>query len=438
MPIGNRHYRRSPSPPSQDSFGGSISQDPLEQYLASTKQFDVPLSHLGETPTQEVIHPDTDPDVTLPDASEHKELVEAAMRKYEATRANMTSASSSNRIGNILVAATPSNSGESAGPSQHKDGFSFRRLDRENASQESTQPFDFDQSPSSFDRLLDQGLVDAREPTPEPTPEPTQPNEPEPTQANVSVTVEPPTTHATTTAGGQSNRQQRSKSPGWIAPTPSAAVASSNPRSMLRMVDPTNVYRIARMRQLAGDVEPPSYVTTAPGGTEAQPSHVQETQPSHVEETAPSNPRPSAQPTPRKDKLPAQHGHQYRGGDGYQEPGDALDVVPDSEPLRAGPSGPTPSRTRDTGQGPSKKPFCPLSPMSEDESGDIVSSAYEGKEQSEDDEDDVPLAVKAALKGAAVEASAVLPSGENTRSRHPRSAGPPAQSKVNRFIPSEA
>ncbi|KIK97506.1 hypothetical protein PAXRUDRAFT_824849 [Paxillus rubicundulus Ve08.2h10] len=422
MPTENRYYRRSPSLPSQDSFGGSISQDPLEQYLASTKQFDVPLSHLGETPTQEVIHPDTNPDVTLPDASEHKEFLEVAMRKYEATRANMSSTSSADRIGNILVAATPSNSGDSAGPSQHKDDFSFRRPDRENASQESTQPFDFDQSPSSFDRLLDQGLVDPREPTPEPT----QPIEPEPTPANVSVVVEPLTMHAATTTDGQSNRQQRSESSDWIAPTLSAVVAASNPRSLLRMVDPYNAYRIAKMRQMAGDVEPPSYVTTAPRGTEGQPSRVQETQPYHVEETAPFNPPPSAQPTPRKDKLPAHH----RGGGEYQEPGDALDVVPDSEPLRAGPSAPTPGPTRDTGQGPSKKPFCPISPMSEHESGDIVPTSYEVEDQSEDDDDDVPLAVKAASKGAAIEASAVLRSGRNMRSRHPRSAGPSAQSKA--------
>lgn len=199
------------------------------------------------------------------------------------------------------------------------------------------------------------------------------------------------------------------------------------------MVNPDNKYRIARMRQIAGDVEPPSYVTSRVTATqpshlvETQPSGYVETQPSHVEETPSFKPPPQVQPHARAGKAPAQTstGYQFRRADPHPETDDVLDVVPDSEPLRAGPSGaPTPCRTRGPNRSPSKKPFHPLSPMSEHGSGELVPDSYEVEEQSEADDEDVPLAVKVNSK-APGKAPVVTPSEENSRAlRKPKSVAP--------------
>lgn len=382
MPVGDRHYRRSPSFPSQDSFGGSVSQDPAARYLASAKQFDVPLSDLGETPTQEVIHSPTDPGMTLPDASEHKEFLDAAMRKYEAERANRPT---SNRHPNVLVVATPSNSGGSSGTPQHKDDFSFPKDGPDLVGQESR--FEFNGS-SSFDKMLDQDLADA----PDPTPEPIQINKIEHPQAGGHVDCS--TKDNIPTAPLRSN-ERRSPSPPfeWIAPAPSAAVASSNPRSLLRIVHPAHQYRIAKMRNLAGNVEPRSHIT---GEEETQSSHMEEMQcptggSTHL------NALPLTRPSPCQTRMAGirstrHHQPQREDEDGDAE--DALDIVPDSEPLRAGPSAPTPSRHRDVTQSPLKKLFRPLSPMSEHVSGDLVPYSSEVEES----EADVPLAVEVASR----------------------------------------
>jgi hypothetical protein len=380
MPVGNRHYRRSPSLPSQDSFGGPVSQDPAELYLASAKQFDVPLSDLGETPTQEVVHYPTDPGMTLPDASEHKEFLEAAMREYEAQRANRAT---SNRRTNVLVVATPSNSGESSGTSQRKDdGFSFHNRGPEFPGQESR--FEFNGS-SSFDKMLDRDLADA----PDPTPESTLLKEIEPAQIG-PADIEPPTRDDILSTPPRKSKQ-RSPSFEWIAPAPSEAIASSNPRSLLRMVHPGNQYRIAKMRNLAGAVEPPSCVTM---GAETQPSRTEETQPYHVDESTYSDALPPARPAPRQTKMirPPPTIDQPRKEDEDDEPEDALDIVPDSEPLRAGPSTQIPSHHRAVQQSPLKKHFRPLSPMSEHGSGDLVTDSLEVEES----ESDVPLAIEVA------------------------------------------
>ena len=76
------------------------------------------------------------------------------------------------------------------------------------------------------------------------------------------------------------------------------------------------------------------------------------------------------------------------------EPEDALDIVPDSEPLRAGPSAKAPCRHRAVTQSPLKKPFRPLSPMSEHGSGDLVPDSLEVEES----EADVPLAIEVASR----------------------------------------
>jgi hypothetical protein len=399
MPVGNRQLRRSPSFPSQDSFGGPVSQDPAELYLASAKQFNVPLSDLGETPTQEAIHSPTDPGMTLPDASEHKEFLEVAMREYEARRAN---GATSNRRINILVAATPS---ESSNMSQHKDDdFSFLNRGPEFPAQDSR--FGFDGS-SSYDKMLDRGLADAPGPTPEPTP----PEEIQQAQIEGTVDVEPSIRDDILTTPPRSSKQP-SPPFEWLAPTPSAAVASSNPRSLLRMVHPGNRYRIEKMRYLAGAVEPPSFVTM---GAETQPSRVEETQPCHVDEPTYSNALPPARPAPRQTTMSSSRpiGRRPQRENEDDEPEDALDIVPDSEPLRAGPNTQTPSH-HGVGRSSPEKLFRPCSPISEHGSGDLIPDSLEVEES----EADVPLAIEVASRNTKISLAPtenVVVHGRNTK-----------------------
>lgn len=157
------------------------------------------------------------------------------------------------------------------------------------------------------------------------------------------------------------------------------------------MVHPGNRYRIERMRNLAGDVEPPSCVTT---GALAQPSRMEETQPCHTDESTYSNALPLAQPVPRQIKTAGSRPIRHQPQREDDEAEDALDIVPDSEPLRAGPSTQTPSHPRTLTQSPLKKLFRPLSPMSVHGSGDLVPDSLEVEES----EADVPLAIELASR----------------------------------------
>lgn len=392
MPVNNRRYRRSPSFASEDSFAGPISQDPAEQYLASTKQFDVPLSDLGETPTQEVIHSPIDPGLTLPDASEHKEFLEVAMREYEAQRANRLA---SNRHTNVLVVASPGESSSTPrGSSFHDDApdedlrFQFGGL-------------------SSFDKMLNRGLGDAPDPTPEHTPI----NDIESTQADGLVDDERTTKDDIPTSPPRT-RECTPTPPfdfEWTAHIPSAAVASSNPRSLLRMVHPNNQYRIAKMKQLAGSVDPRSCVSTR---AETQPSRLEEPQPCHVGGSTHLDVLPPTRLTIHQTKPSRPTGHSLRVGD--EESEDALDFVPDSEP---GPSTQTPGHDRVVTQSPLKKPFDPPSPTSKHGLVDLVPDSLEAEES----EADVPLAVEVASrqpKRYAHPTKNVTVHGRNPRSAH--------------------
>lgn len=394
MPPMMNRYRRSPSPPSQDSFGGPVSQDPVEQFLAVTKQFNVPLSDLG-APTQ---LNDVDSEVPLPDPSEHHPSLGSA--EY-IVRAPSSRAASPVLRDTVLVAATPSQTSGSAGSSgmagAQRAGVPFpNSVGGDHSSQESTQPFDFDQTPSSFDRFLDKVAANN---VSRPPPVPTQTTALDPTSPNVSTNVEPPTRPA---SGEQSGRQRRSETPQWVSPTTHAVVASSNPRSLLRLVNPLNEYRIAKLRQMHGDVAPPSYVSTS---AKAQ------TQLSSVEERLPTRSAADAR------HAPSRPTRRYQGTL-YQE-SDLLDVVPDSEPLRAAPSSTPNVDVPDSS--PRKGSPSARKPNAEHTAGDRVSKPPGTQDRlNESDDDDVPLLHKLAAK--AVEQAPLVQTETRTRAlRKPNS-----------------
>ncbi|KAI6118864.1 hypothetical protein EV401DRAFT_1544270 [Pisolithus croceorrhizus] len=375
MPPMMNRYRRSPSPPSQDSFGGPVSQDPAEQFLAATRQFNVPLSDLG-APTQ---LNDIDPEVPFSDASEHIPSLGSA--EYMVRRA------ASPVLGDkVLVAATPSHTSGSAGSSGaavQRAGVSFpNSVGGDHGSQESTQPFDFDQTPSSFDRSLDKvAAANASRPAPVPT----QTTAPDPTPPNVSTNVEPPTRSA---SAEQSDRHRRSETPQWVSPATHAVVASSNPRSLLRLVNPLNEYRIAKLRQMHGDVAPPSYV-----GTSARA----QTQLSSVEERLPTRSTPEARHAPSRIETVGRPGRRYQGT--RDQESDLLDVVPDSEPLRAALSSTPNADVPDSSPRKTSPSARELNP--EHTARDRVSEPPGTLERlSESDDEDVPLLLKLATKAA--------------------------------------
>jgi len=399
-PIPNR-YRRSPSPASQDSFGGPVSQDPEAQYLATTKEFYVPLSALGGSPTQEVIHDDADHEPPLSDASEDHAFLDAAMADYEARKTGRPV--SSGATGKVLVAATPSESaGSSSGTYSHRNKDQFlKKGAAEQDSQESTQPFDFDQTASSLDRMLDKE-AEARTMKSAPELLPTQPTASGSTPDNTSLRVEPPTFRA---PDEQSNQRQRSQTPQWISPTPDAVVASSNPWSLLRLVNPMNKYRIAKLRQMHGDVAPPSYVGN---------SAIAETQPSGLEETQPST---QVQLDPSCANNADRQAKERRVNTDKEV--DPMDVIPDSEPLRVGhgaPSSADDQRERRASLPQNltidHHPSCNV----------VLDSSKVGEPSSEDDDDaDVPLSSKLSAK-AAGKAPAMQVKAQTRSSRKPKSA----------------
>ncbi|KIO13688.1 hypothetical protein M404DRAFT_993230 [Pisolithus tinctorius Marx 270] len=403
-PLMMNRYRRSPSPPSQDSFGGPVSQDPGEHFLATTRQFNVPLSDLG-APTQ---LDDVDPEIPLSDASEHRTSLGSTMTDYKGRRAN-SSVASPRLGGEVLVAATPSHTSESAEPSGIAD---VRRADvpfltnvgADHGSQESTQPFDFDQTPSSFDRMLDKVAADkASRPVQEPVP--TQTTVLDPTPPNVSTDVEPPT-HPV--SGEQSGRQRRSETPQWVSSATHAAVASSNPRSLLRLVNPMNEYRIAKLRQMHGDVAPPSYV-----GTSARA----QAQLSSVEQRLPTKSTSEARHAPSRTETAGRPIRGYR--ESPDQGSDSLDVVPDSEPLRAGLSNTSNADVPDSSPQKSSLPARKANP--EHTPRDHVSKPPGTQERfsESDDDDDVPLLLKLATKSGKV--PPVQTEGRTRISRKPKS-----------------
>ncbi|KAI5992044.1 hypothetical protein EDC04DRAFT_1325904 [Pisolithus marmoratus] len=400
MPPMTNRYQRSPSPPSQDSFGGPVSQDPAEQFLAATKQFNVPLSDLGAA-TQLV---DVDLEVPLSDASDHHTSLDSAMAEYKVRRANSRT-TSPGLGGKVLVAATPSHTSGSAGSSgvRSADVPFPGNVGADHGSQESTQPFDFDQTPSSFDRLLDKVVAHSATRL---APVPTQTAALDPTPPNASTNVEPPT-HPV--SGEQSGRQRRSETPQWVSPATHAVVASSNPRSLLRLVNPLNEYRIAKLRQMHGDVAPPSYVSTSARA---------ETQVPSVEEKLP------VRSTFEVRHVPSRAGTARRTTKGYQgspdQEVDSLDVVPDSEPLRAGLSSTPNADVPDSS--PRKSSLLARKLTPEHITRDRVSKPPGTQERfnESDDDGDVPLSFKFATK-AAGEAPLVQTEARTRASRKPKS-----------------
>lgn len=211
--------------------------------------------------------------------------------------------------------------------------------------------------------------------------------------------------------------------------------SAPGPRSLLSLIHPDQ--RARRLRQLYSN----DIVSQAPSTSNAarQPSEpVQtpykhdETQPSTFVTVHPSNllPEDNDVPLPIPKQLTPLH-HELPQPRARIIPSipqrfDNLDIVPDSDP--PAPSTATPARELRLRQNPSKRPFRPLSPMSEHDSGEIVPDSVEVPESSQDLEGDVPLAVLLQVKSGKSAAEPAM--GKMRSSRRSPSLPPPAVKKV--------
>lgn len=372
MPIANR-YRRSPSVPTQDSFGDPVPQDPAERFLATTKQFDVPLSELGRTPTQQLVHGNVGPDIPTSGTCGQRNLPDCTTDETQKATGGIHTAPA-------LITATPSNDSGSISSTMllglHNKQAHTPKSSAEQASQESTQPFDFDQTPSSFDRLLDKEAM-TRLSRPPPELEATQPMISEATHGMASGVIldvtstkaEPPTRAATV----ERSIHQRSISPQLPSSILCTAIPSSNPRSLLRTVNPLNEYRIAKLRQMHGSVDPPLHATVS-AKVEIQPSHVDQIDPSRCISEVQHSPS-----RPKVDESRVKELHQR-----HHQDVDAMDAVPDSEPGR--------DTSCDIKSRRSGLSSSPLSRRTDKDSRTAVPDSLEVQAASEEDEDeDIPL-----------------------------------------------
>ncbi|KAH7913740.1 hypothetical protein BJ138DRAFT_562382 [Hygrophoropsis aurantiaca] len=403
-------YNRSPSPASQDSFGGGVSQDPQQQFLASSKQFDVPLARLGHDSAEDRAV-DLDDTTSAPN-DEEVSFLSLARQAYSAQKASEPSIDYAH-TDTVLVAATPSHSGGSEGSSQYsrfvesqtRDRFSGHfDHDTDHHSQESTQPFDFDQPTSSLDRLLDKELEEsaARQAAyPDLSAlDPTQPTDLEPTQPTEELPATQP--DDTNPVDDDMVQDPETNSPSWVYPAAPSVVTSSAPRSLISMVHPHQKHRIEQLRQLQKNA-----ILKDPLPSRAVQDVAAETQLSRAEE---SHLGPTSEPAPIKKPTPPplrRVDRRHLARNQATSENDALEIIPDSEPLRAV-RGTTPVHEnplqRPINGSPTKRPFKPISPMSEHASGELVPDSIEMEEGSGgsdqgDDDDDIPLVSVLANKG---------------------------------------
>ena len=286
---------------SHDSFTRDPSEDPEEQFLAKSKQFAIPLSELGRSPVSEG-----------PNASGTSNRATFA---YPSVHRQRTSGPKSR----VLVEATPSHSGDS----QSQDDVSRNLSEPMEATQILDEPefhaqsnvtggdaegnasgYESSEPTSSFGRLLD-GIHDL-----EPDAQPTQPST-QPEHSNISNPVL-----------GLFNG-------GWNATAATGTATTSypqstGPRSLVSLVRPENQWRYQKYQQ-PKQVMPSVHDHSSKGhissfGQETQPSHPMQNAP-HLASNVSSNSHHG------RNRLPT------LGLPSRSPPGDAMDIVPDSDPM---------------------------------------------------------------------------------------------------------
>ena len=390
---------------SQDSFAGDIYRDPAKRFVATARQFEVPLADLGR--------------VSPPLGG-----------MYKSTRWGGTSKGmypnprfSSPPEGNVLVEATPSLSGGSQSQaSQSYDEIESGRqpdymdldppLDRNrDPSGHSSEEYLSDAPSSSYARHLeDPDEYDIPKPTECP---PTQPSTQVDEDQDTSLHQQPFTTNTT------SSEAPRTTASSNIPPS----------RNILGMVAPEKRWRYQKYQQAATNVPQVQSRSgaSATGGTapseETQPftdadmmppcqiparphlaiptpplpqkDLVEATQPSCEDDERPQRRFPArSRPTPSPVKKPISP---ESSNSRMQTDDEHMDIVPDSEPSRGEN---TTSPSKHTTKSPAKRLSRKVSPLSDSEP-DVVPDSLEDAEKPmnhHDSDMDVPLAAVIAQK----------------------------------------
>lgn len=350
MPSGPAHYyRRSPS---LDSFADPLSQDAEKQFIASTNQFDVPLSELGdsgftqESPSVQRYAPDNT-------TSTGPSLLEMMSSAYTQEKRRRELSAERHLHGNILVAATPSHSGSSEGHLSESSQNHAGQYDLVET-QPSTQIFDdSSEISSSYERLL---KGEHSEP-------PTQVAELDATQPDDDDSNIP----ATDTGPFNSTMG-----------APPSAQSTRAPRSLASTVNkPWKLNKLGIPPQ-AGIV-PPSH----PGEQELS-----------------RMPPPNVAATSSRHRPADTRGSHGTDGQHVQSagPSDAMDVVPDSEPPQAAP---TPAKPWSSPVNMTRSPTKPQPGVTvpAQQNNNIPDSTVvdETKVDESDDDDDIPLAATVLL-----------------------------------------
>jgi hypothetical protein len=240
---------------SQDSFAGPLSQDPAHEFLATSKEFNIPLSELGRY-TQET---QMDQPTGVPEQSSSGSDMSTRLPGHRIS-------DSLPILGKVLVESTPSNSGSSQSqpsqqPAKVKSNINrssdrqpnivgnIRPVNREvdTSSQDSTEAGST--LSSSYERYL-AGELD--------------PVDKNATQnSNDCVATQPSTQPEASSendgdqivdgSGDQTSATTNSKHL-WVAPVaPATSVATSAPaRAFLRMIDPRKAWRVRDLNVVWG------------------------------------------------------------------------------------------------------------------------------------------------------------------------------------------
>ena len=383
---------------SQDSFAGPISQDLERVFLANNKKFDIPLSELAN-----VSYSQESQDVPLTTGSNQHLSGDTEMFAFPGRRGAKKSTPLRPRShpnhGRVLVPATPSNSGSSQSqPSQQPESLSNPEMvahrqpmdveyddpmgdaDMDTRSEPSTEECRSEPS-SSYERLL-AGEPDPVEENNNAGYEATQPS----TQRDAFDDVSPEDvltgqiaewgTESHRDIGSSSTDRREHQGPSDNPSAPSGH-SSAPPRSIMSLIDPRKRWRFNKYdMKLAA----PSPASVLPRSADQDQTIDSETQPSidsndqeRVQLSAGLRPRARHEIAwPVRQQLPPSH--------------DNMEIVPDSEPLRA---------EQEPHLLPSLLSAVPPSSPSKNDSQDTETTSSVPTSVIEDDEDDVPLATLA-------------------------------------------
>ncbi|KAF8636637.1 hypothetical protein AX17_003445 [Amanita inopinata Kibby_2008] len=306
---------RSPSESSQDSFAVN-GVDPERQFLASTKQFQVPLSELGRN----TMSGPSNPSGSVGENSGSSLIVYPPLTR--------SSRASHSPQGHVLVAATPSETGRSQEQEQHarqrhqsyNDGIQGR-VDSDKA----TVDDEINSQNSNSSSAPGSSLYEPHDQAQAADIQATQPST-QPDDTHTTNSPDPPWLLAAAKAVKQPTSGESSMPKSSVS---DETKSTTGGRTLLSLINPRNQWRFQRCHNIM--MEAQNYHNQAENDTAQQNLVGQETRPSFeaqvVSQVDPPKPARQSNSSPRIRR------EQYKAPPTV----DAMDIVSDSEPSREEP-----------------------------------------------------------------------------------------------------